>query len=310
MFKKILVPLDRSHVAEKALALAAVLAQQNEGQLTLFHVPIHHEVVPPVPIEYSATTAGYDWSWSQDLVQESNRNGERYLIDMQNRYLHPNVDVQIEIGSGDVASAIWEESVVQDSDLIAMSTHGYSGMTRWILGSVTEKVLRVASCPVLVLRDDRPIRRILVPLDGSNLAEYALEPAFELAQALGAEITLLRVDADLTQLGYRELRGLETMERGLGTAVLEGYYAQGQAYLESVARRFRNFDVPVTVMTLRGKPASEILRMSVDFDLVAMATHGRSGVEKWVYGSVTEKVLRQAERGMLIVRPPLALLKG
>jgi len=187
-------------------------------------------------------------------------------------------------------------------DLIVMSSHGYSGVTRWMLGSVAEKVLRKAPCPVLVIRSSRPIWRVLVPLDGSPLAEAALQPALAVAAGLGAEVTLLRA------IGAPEaevLKQLDKVEKGLSQRVLEDMSAAAKTYLREVSDRHRRAGAEIKTAVVDGSAAAGILDYAEarDMDLIAMSTHGRTGLQRWIYGSVTEKVLHGAQHSMLVVRP-------
>jgi nucleotide-binding universal stress UspA family protein len=190
--------------------------------------------------------------------------------------------VRLETREGDVGSAIIDLAAAESAGLIVMSTHGYSGLTRWVLGSITEKVLRASSCPVLVIRSTMPLARILVTLDGSQLAEAALGPAAEMARCLDAQVTLLRV-VDFDDASYEEAK----------------------EYLRQVAERLGQQVALGPAIVMFGPAPQSILEViqTHQIDMVAMATHGRGGLRRWVYGSVTEKILRTARRAMLIVRP-------
>lgn len=189
-----------------------------------------------------------------------------------------------------------------------MSSHGHSGLERWALGSVTERILRQAPCPVFVVRNTRPIHRILIPLDGSKLAEQVLAPALEVAGLLDAKVTLLRVEQPAVPDEFAVIQ-LEQLERGLGVGLLHGAEARAENYLELVHFRYRGANLPMETVVLVGQPAPVILDYAAqhNVDVIAMATHGRSGLRRWVYGSVTEKVLRATSRSLLIVRPPLGI---
>jgi len=182
-----------------------------------------------------------------------------------------------------------------------MSTHGYSGITRWVMGSVTEKVLHHAACPVLVARPADSIRKVLISLDGSELSESTLEPGLEVAAGLGAEVTLLRVveRLDAAQRDY-----LDEMERGLGNRVQQEFYEDAEEYLHDQIKSYRRAGLNIQTAVRDGSAADRILDFAKaqKVDLIAMATHGRTGLRRWVYGSVTEKVLHTGCCSMLIVR--------
>jgi len=188
-----------------------------------------------------------------------------------------------------------------------MSSHGRSGLERWALGSVTERVLREAPCPVFVARDPGPIRRILVPLDRSDLAEQALAPALEIARLLGASVTLLHVE-QLPDSGEITVAQLQEQERDPDQSPPPGDEEPARNYLQAVLERYGDGGLEMGIDLLQGRPAAAILDYAKehDIDLIAMATHGRTGIRRWMFGSVTEKVLRATHSSLLVVRPPLA----
>ncbi len=192
------------------------------------------------------------------------------------------------------------------ADLIVMSTHGYSGVTRWVMGSVTEKVLRAAQVPVFVVRGQTDIRKLLVPLDGSQLSEKAIEPALQIARALGAQVTLLQA-VPTKRVDPRQVESLEDIEPGLGEAMARSDQTEAVHYLEDVTRRFKELDVEMDIAVTTTPAAENILDYADQqgIQLIAMATHGRSGLRRWIYGSVTEKILRRGCCSMLVV-PPLS----
>jgi nucleotide-binding universal stress UspA family protein len=171
-----------------------------------------------------------------------------------------------------------------------------------MLGSVTEKVLRGAHCPVLAIRTAEPIRRILVTLDGSDLSEQALKPALTLAECLGAEVGLLRVVRVITEY---TLRDLENREHGLGLRVQEEIIDEAHDYLRSLIAAHGRPGVKIHTAVRAGSAAQEILDFAQAYaaDIIAMSTHGQTGLRRWVYGSITEKVLRGSHRSMLVIRP-------
>jgi nucleotide-binding universal stress UspA family protein len=190
-----------------------------------------------------------------------------------------------------------------------MSSHGYSGLARWLLGSVAEKVLRGADCPVLVVRSIMPITRILITLDGSPLSAHVLEPAMQIARRTLADVTLLRA---LPPLDPYELQAMDAHEAGLGQRLREELRDQAQTYLWSAAEPYARQGMTIHTVVEYGEAAQTIMDYAerAEIDLIAMATHGRTGLRRWRYGSVTEKVLRATGRSMLVVRPPDAELSG
>ena len=167
MFKKILIPLDRSDLAEQAIAPAVALMTEGETTLVLLNVPDPVFIKAPDMVKdmnYDYYYAGWD---------KEHEAGMEYLAGIKYGRLPAHFDVKVALAEGDVASAIVTYAEENDVDLIIMSTHGRSGLSRWLYGSVTEKVLSGAPCPVLAVRSAEPIKHVMIPLDGSALAETA-----------------------------------------------------------------------------------------------------------------------------------------
>ena len=269
MFNKILVPLDGSELAERALAPAFALAQQAEGGVLLLRV------AAPQPLVASTTPLHGDYGLTLPVQtsDEAQTEAESYLkIVRQDKAPH-GLSVWLEAVKGGVAEAIVDTAADIHIDLIVMSSHGYSGITRWVLGSVAEKVLHKAPCPVLVVRSPRPLRHLLVPLDGSALSE-AVEQ-------------------------------LDQIEKGLGQRVVEDMREAAGRYLRGLAEKHRRAGLALKTAVVDEPAAASILDYTEmhAVDLIAMSTHGRTGIPRWIYGSVTEKVLHGDSHSMLIIRP-------
>jgi nucleotide-binding universal stress UspA family protein len=293
MFNKILVPLDGSELAERALKPALTVAHQAKGQVILLSVSTPKHMV-------AAERAGYGLLLPNDSFEKSQQELAAYLETIRGNTVEAGFNVCTRVLDGDPASVIVDVAAEEDVDLIAMSTRGLSGLTRWVLGSVTEKVLRAAPCPVLVTRSSNGISKVLITLDGSELAEQALKPGFEFAQCIGAEVFLLQV---LNIMSPGEMRWLNDLEAGLAFRLQE----DSTAYLKTIAGDYRDAGGGKKVQTIvsYGHAATSILDTieNLDIDLIVLATHGRTGLRRWVYGSVTEKILHSANCAMLVVRP-------
>ena len=293
---KILVPLDESELAERALEPAFALARETGAVVITLSVPVFEALTMVEPIGMSVVlNEDYPEHLEQRLVEYNQGiclRGER-----------SGVVVRPLIEEGDVASVIVDTAVAEKVDLIVMSTHGRSGISRWMLGSVTEKVLRQAPCPVYVVRSPMPLERILIPLDGSMLSETALEPAFTLADLFHTDVTLMRVRVE-EDIKQREVAELDQVEPGLGQRLLDGFYTREEDYLREITGRYEHLALAVDTAVRQGSPANAILAAADELacDLVVMSTHGRTGLQRWAYGSVTEKVLRGTECDMLIIR--------
>jgi len=295
MYKKILVPLDKSHLAEQALNPAIWLTEKTGGKLTLLNVQEAPPHLMPDVVELGVTNIHEPLS-DLDREFESAReylNGIRYGLGRTRAELQWETRIE----DGDPASIILDIAEKESYDLIVMSTHGYSGLTRWMMGSVAEKVLRRAPCPVMVVRKSRPIRKLLIPLDGSALAENSLQLGINVAGHFDAQLTLLQV--------------VPAMESGLlGSDGRELAMGAAKSYLNQVLEAHRRENMAMQTNVIPGKPALGILHYAetYDIDLVVMTTHGRTGLRRWAYGSVTEKVLRGANCGVMVIRSPQDVL--
>jgi nucleotide-binding universal stress UspA family protein len=313
MFKKILVPLDGSSLAEQAvrpaIELARPKADQNgrpaswRGHVTLLCVPVYDQAVVP-----TLDVGGPYWAETGNRSTEkhryASRQAEEYLQSIRLCHESPRLAVSTKVIDGDVAGVIVDTAEDLGTELIVMATHGRSGLSRWMLGSVTERVLHSAPCPVLAIRSDRPIRHMLITLDGSPLAERVLEPALAAAESFNCEVTLLHVE-QAVNYSPEFVTQLEHVEAGLGTQYLQDISNQPNVYLERLINQLRPRHLSLKGAITSGPVVQAILEFTEehDVDLIAMSTHGRTGMRRWVYGSVAEKTLRGSQCAMLIVRP-------
>jgi len=299
MFSQIIVPLDGSPVAEVALPYARALARSGNLSVELLSVIDLAEMA-----RHIATERGLFLDTLDDF--ETHRRDE-YLNSRAKSFA--GVPVTCRIERGEAASLIVERAVADKSALICMATHGRSGLQRWLLGSVAEKVLRGTENPLLLVRASdpapfdalKPIENILVPLDGSAVAEQALPAVAAMAKALKIEVTLFRA-YNIPYSGFYEGGGSFAVDLPRLSADIE---AKVELYLEE--RRSALADAGLAKITNASKEglAADAI---IDFArkqpncLIAMCSHGRSGVRRWVLGSVTETVARHAHNPMLILR--------
>jgi len=236
------------------------------------------------------------------LVDDATRRLGDYLEQVAKNF--PIGKVQCTVRRGNAAEAIIESAAAENQTLIAMATHGRSGLDRWLLGSVAEKVLRGATNSTLVVRakegknpiwEVATLKRVIVPLDGSELAESVLPSVEELAKKLDLEVTLLGV--------YGVPPGVSSA--GEGEAFIGGLRAETLAYLEKKAAELKSKGLDkVSCVAKEGLAADEIIstaRRTLD-NLIAMCTHGRAGVTRWMLGSVTETVVRHSGDPVLVIR--------
>ena len=142
MFKKVLVPLDGSELAERALEPALAITRACDAELLLLSVTSYHQILPPA-------AAGYGLTTTDQIVDFGLDDANEYLDGLRREARCSDCRIQTITVGGDVAGCIVDTAATEGVDLIVMTTHGYSGLTRWVLGSITERVLRGASCPVL-----------------------------------------------------------------------------------------------------------------------------------------------------------------
>ncbi len=316
MFRKVLVPLDGSPLAERAIE-PALAAADDGGEVTVLEVAFSDSMLIPD----TNLLGGYSLLWPGQALARSERESRAYLEGVS--AAHPATrcalrrETVVEESAGpDIAQRI--VAAAAQADLIVMSSHGYTGLERWFLGSVTERVLSAAPCPVLVLREGQALDSMLIPLDGSSLAEAVLAPGLALAERLGAKVTLLQVVPD----GRRWPEGAAHFARG---RLVTDAYGRGMAvqavekraqtlqqnlidaakiYLNQIVERHRRPGRQIETRVEIGPPAERLLAYAdaSGSPLIAMATHGYTGLKRWRYGSVTQKVLHGGRQAMLIVR--------
>ncbi len=326
MYKRILVPLDGSTRAEQAIPIAARIAHASSGSVMLLHVV-------SIPIEL-----GPNLRQSVSLHEAINADILRataYLANTVKSYELAGAETKVAVSSGSEALTITDIAKEQHADLIVMASHGYTGFKRWMLGSVAQRVVRSSPAPVLVLRDGgtlpsspypdktRPLHTItaVVALDGSKLAESALLPAANLVAALvaPAQGSLLLTQVVPPPKADERWHGLASVRR-------EQTIDEAASYLSKIASELRealeeNFnlaiswsvavdsDVPgaLTRVAEHGK-VDKGAHIFNGCDILALATHGRTGLQRLALGSVTERILGSTKLPLLIVRPQQAQL--
>lgn len=282
MFKKLLVPLDGSPLSEAALPYIARLAlAAGCRSVTLYHVV---EMGGEKEIHLAE---GYLRDCSA-VVQGLWREAGVELPQMP--VLREKVGRSLTRTAGTVVLRFAE---AESMDLVAMATHGRSGIDRWLLGSTAEKVVRGSDLPVLLVRvapgpapSSEDIGRILAPLDGSELAQEALGPVRLLAERTGAIVTLLHV----VPLRYADYAGNDREE--------------AHEYLTTMAEDLKRTGVQAEPRVRRGEPTEEIVREALEqkSDLVVISSHGRTGLARWAFGSVAEQVVRASPAPVLVIR--------
>lgn len=288
-FAHILCPVDFSDISQHALDHAAAIAQRDHARLTVLYVFANLPAMDVPPLVLSPA------------------DRERIRVDLQRMCakVPPAVQVDLRVLEAErVHRTILAEQAASGADLLVLGTHGRSGFQHLVLGSITEKVIRQAGCPTLVvpprapdLRPDAPIRtaRILCPIDFSESSKKAFAEARALALATGARLTALAVVdiayelRDSAMLANIDVEAIarttesETRRRldelvGRDTSSIEAVVASGSA--------------PVTVLERAAQEGS---------DLIVMGVHGRGALDLGLFGSTTHQVIRRATCPVLIV---------
>jgi nucleotide-binding universal stress UspA family protein len=307
MFQHIVVPLDGSFRAEQALPVAARLARATSGSLLLVRV------VSP-PIDYSGGFAQVPLMTGQ-IVEAEMADAADYLKAVATWPILAGIASTTEVLYGFPAHQLSEAAQAHGSDLIVLCSHGRTGFTRWALGSVAHTLVHQSTVPLLVLRQEHVLARVetarpfctLVPLDSSELAEAALAPAVALTEALAAPE---RGALHLVQV----VKAFQSVaEEGEVLELNEEAHRLARSYLATVAERLESTVTGRTLavtssVELASDVASALLSVVEQADpggcdLIAISTHGRSGLERWVMGSVTQRLLDTTRLPMLIVRP-------
>lgn len=290
MIERILLPLDGSQLAERALPYAVRLAATMGARLMLMHGEAP-PVIPKAP-SFSVEAFAKRLKAGQTAAPASALKG----IEIE--------AITHDIFEGRVAEGICQAITEQQADLLVMSTHGHGGIGRLLFGSVAEQVLGASPAPVVLVSAaaervwpaDGPLR-ILIPLDGSRFAEEVLEPVSTLATSMPAELVLLGASGPL-EYGYAE--SAAAVRTGFDAALREA-----RTYLDGVAARLQAAGLTVSVEAEAGRPSAVIegVTQRRHIDLIAMATHGRSGLARVALGSVAGDVLQHSAVPMLMWRP-------
>jgi nucleotide-binding universal stress UspA family protein len=271
VYATILVALDGSKNAERVLPCVEPLLKAARGKALLL------QVLPPGNEAPEAAA-------------------QAYLKEISSRLAKKKIRASGEVVRGDPAVAIVRAAEERQADLMAFTSHGQGGLAQWVFGSVAQKILRGCSRPLLVVRalEATPsrVRRIIVPLDGAIGSEAMLPHAMMLARAHGAPIELLHVKGE---------SGVEADD-----SKLRGWHVRERRRVESRFTEIERAEPELEFVRVveEGDPAVRILERAEKepASIIAMGNHGRSGISRWMYGSVSEKVLQAAKCPVLVAR--------
>lgn len=312
MFKKILVPLDGSAEAETVLPFVRDIAARFNSEVDILSVGLGSKKrrVNQLLDDYVHHTVehlqGYEISCRAVLLYSDSKKEILDVTEVVSS--QENLKARGKVSYGGPAENILLYTNNHRVDLIIMATHGHSGLRRWWLGSVFEKVVSQCAVPVLVIhgkhakeieREKRvTFKRILTPLDGSETGEAALHNAEAIALTTGASLVLLHVIPEPHAIEAK-LLGSE-----FGKFV-KAMHDSGGKYLDKVKHRLEEKGIDVSIEIISGDPAQQIITVAEKekIDLIAMSTHGRSGIARFVMGSVADKILHASRLPMWLVRP-------
>lgn len=272
MFRQIMVPLDGSALAERPLAIVEQLAPVTGATIHLVTVaePLPHPGWAPMPAYVDPT-----------IYELTTANTTAYLGRQRDRLARAGAAAHIALLGGSAVASLLDYERDAGIDLVVMASHGRTGLARFALGSVAGQLIQYGTAPVLLVRafgDDSLPDRVLVPLDGSPLAEQALGAVRVLAHRLVKAVTLLRA------VRHDEQR------------------AEAQQYLDGQATRLQLEGFTVDARVEVGDPATLIIAAAGLERLVVMATHGRSGPSRWALGSVADRVTHGGTAPVLLLR--------
>jgi nucleotide-binding universal stress UspA family protein len=307
MFKRLLVPLDGSELAEIALPYAEELAIHLGSEVILINVRMPSE--DPDNPEHRA--------YISKLVAMTEHDIKKSLA------LPPGEKVKVAsaiIGSSGLlthpAEEILDYAEKENISLIVMATHGRTGIRRWTLGSTANKVARASKCPVLLIRANTDVpksvrlEKILVPLDGSKQSEVVLPDIENLASKLKTKINLLNV----VEPPYHIYPYSEGLGYYGGAGIVRVPYTEeeikplkvvAEKYVKSVSDKLMADGIKTSYEVRVGSAGEEIIEAErkMGVDIVAMSTHGHSGFGRWEHGSIADKVLHHGNTPLLLVRP-------
>jgi len=283
MFETILVPIDDSPGSRRAFEAAVTLARQYGSAVHVLSVVDEHG------------PSDDEWDYDGDSPAAAFVDEHAAAVDAD------GIDVTPAVREGVVHEEILDYADESGVDLVVMGTHGRTGVRRYLLGSVTEKVVRLSDVPVLSVKADADpgevaFDDILLPTDGSSGAEAAVEPAAALASSTDATVHVLSA-VDTRSLG---------IDVGSSVVIDELESVAEDAVATASDRLYEGGVEAVKTAVAHGIPYRVILQAieDNDVDLVVIGTHGRTGIDRYLLGSVTEKIVRTAPVPVLTVRSP------
>lgn len=296
----ILVPLDGSQLAEQAIPYAEALVAPG-GKITLFRVIPHGEAIQD-PV------GGMLMSEQEVLTRYRVLAGQESITAMERRATLGAPKMEVVIEPGDAAEEILRASRERGVGMIVMASKGRGAFGRLALGSVTDRVSRTADVPVVIIRPEDvlpdmslpQLRRLIVPIDGSERSLEAVPAAEELARRLHASVHLVTI-VDIGKAAPSALAYGAAFSQELYDEVMSDIEREARDVLELCARGLEERGVVTSWEIMTGTPAGALIEVAAPGDLIVMTTHGRGGVKRWLLGSVAEKLVRHSPVPLVIV---------
>lgn len=297
MFKRILVPLDGSELAESVIPFASYLARIYTATLVLFHV-VEKNTQGAVHGQHHIQQADEAHTYLQKLVEFLTADGILATQDVH------------EVQEFGVAQTIHDHAVELNTDLIILCAHGKGGLRDLLFGPIAQQVIRQGTIPVLCVRPDcacvdhaGAIRKILLPLDGAPAHEAAIGPAADLARHSGAAIDLLTIVPTADTLPMKDAIASRHSPRATALT-LEHFTDQAAEYLDKVASTLTADGISVQTLIARGETAKQMSEVinSGDYDLIVMATHSNTAIDAHWSGNLTPRFLPDTPVPVLLIR--------
>ena len=298
MFERIIVPLDGSQTAEMVFPYLATIGLCFGSRIRLIRVCESNLMV----------------SDCRRYLEAVAKRLESLSPNSQTKQLY-NVEISVLLGSSNPSDSILTSARDMTSTLIITASRGASNQGRWPIGNVCAGILRSSDCPVLLVRkkvsdavfaNERLIKKILLPLDGSELSEAALPLAEKISQEMKAQIVLFRAVEP-----YERMRNMSSSNISGTVAQNEDANTTGKSvqpivqYMRTVKQSLEKKGINTIEALQEGLAAEEIVAYTEanNIDLIVMSTHGHSGIGRWVFGSVTDRVLHAGDVPVLVVYP-------
>ena len=287
--KRILIPLDGSKFSEAALTHIEMLVKQSDAEIILLRV---------VPFLWPS-----GFVQAREMGDKLDKEASNYLCSINSKLTVKGMEGEVFVREGNIADVICDFAKENRIDLIAMTTHGRGGVRRWALGSVAEKIVRSSPVPILLYRikgdriEDSNYTKILIPIDGSKFSENIFPQTNKFVEIFNSKILFLHVmDTRLTE-NFAVAKDIFVHEEKTARQDIKSYFT-------SLENKVKESKITYELLIEKGDPAEVICDLAEknEVDLIAMSTHGRSGISRWTVGSVADRVLRVSSKPLLLTR--------